>query len=170
MTISVPQQYFWDFLWHEHHVQKKACKDWKQESSVAFIFHTSIRLQNFEHCNTDWHVHRIFLTFDIPNTHRNRLDAELVQRPLGILMYTWYTYCQGSQQQWGQSSACGMIAAYTPPRVPAPGGNSRYFGPPYLTGAKRLIKKKVSLLKKHHVGDRVTLSPGLNQDSQSLMS
>lgn len=46
------------------------------------------------------------------------------------------THCQGSQQQWGQSSACGMIAAYTPPRVPAPGGNSRYFGPPYLTGAK----------------------------------
>lgn len=29
-----------------------------------------------------------------------------------------------------------MIAAYTPPRVPAPGGNSRYFGQPYLTGGK----------------------------------
>ena len=29
-----------------------------------------------------------------------------------------------------------MIAAYTPPRAPAPGGNSRYFGPPYLTGTK----------------------------------
>lgn len=29
-----------------------------------------------------------------------------------------------------------MIAAYTPPRVPAPGGNSRCFGQPYLTGGK----------------------------------
>lgn len=31
-----------------------------------------------------------------------------------------------------------MIAAYTPPRVPAPGGNSRYFGQPYLTGGKEV--------------------------------
>lgn len=46
------------------------------------------------------------------------------------------THCQGSRKQWGQSSAYGMIAAYTPLRVLAQGGNSRYFGPPYLTGAK----------------------------------
>lgn len=31
-----------------------------------------------------------------------------------------------------------MIAAYTPPRVPARGGNSRYFGQPYLTGGKEV--------------------------------
>lgn len=31
-----------------------------------------------------------------------------------------------------------MIAAYTPPRVPAPGGNSRYFGQPCLTGGKEV--------------------------------
>lgn len=48
-----------------------------------------------------------------------------------------HTHCRGSQQQRGQSSACGMIAAYTPPRVPAQEGNSRCFGPPYLTGTKR---------------------------------
>lgn len=62
-----------------------------------------------------------------------------------IRSQTTGTHFQESQQQWGQSSACGMIAAYTPPRVPAPGGNSRYFGPPYRTGEKGEVHDGQSL-------------------------
>lgn len=38
-----------------------------------------------------------------------------------------------------------MIAVYTPLHVLAQGGNSRYFGPPYLTGARRVQKQRLAL-------------------------